>query len=266
VHLHNEPEDMRRDFSSVNQDNARLVLEAAHRAGRASITNDTLKYFGRPEDAPMRTYLKRYGHQRNLLITDRSEWLALCRTDADDPFSHGDTAVIDALLPHLIEAFAINRRLASVEFPGTGRRASRALVNRNGVFLYCGTPFFELLRQQWPDWDAPRIPPSLLATLEQVTQTRIADGRITIAVQRFGDAFLLTGYETSPLDRLSPRERTIAREFGLGKSHKTIARDLRLAPTTVRNVLQKTYRKLSIDNKAALARLIELECTQRKPE
>jgi len=266
VHLHNEPEEMRYDFSAANQNYTRLVMDAARCAGRASVTNDTLEYYRGPEDAPMRAYLERYGHQRNLLITNRTEWLSLYRTDDDDPFGQRDTAVIDALLPHLIEAFAINRRLALAELTEARRRASRALIDRNGVFLYCGTPFFALLRRHWPGWDEPRIPEPLLKSLERSPLVRIAGGRVTVSTQPFGDAFLLTAYETSPLERLSPRERTIALEFGLGKSHKAIARDLQLAPATVRNVLQKTYRKLSIDNKAALARLIELEQSQSKQE
>jgi DNA-binding CsgD family transcriptional regulator len=259
VHLHNEPEEMRRDFSAVNQNHTRLVLRAARQAGRAVVTNDTLAYNNRPEEAPMRVYLKQYGHQRNLLITDRSDWLSLYRTDNDDPFTARDTAVIDALLPHLVEAVAINRRLALVELAGTRQRTSRALIDRNGVFLYCGTPFFDLLRQHWHGWDEPRIPAPLLKSLERSPRARIAGGRVTVEAQPFGDALLLTAYKTSPLERLSPRERTIALEFGLGKSYKAIARELQLAPATVRNVLQKTYRKLSIDNKAALARLIDLE-------
>lgn len=39
-------------------------------------------------------------------------------------------------------------------------------------------------------------------------------------------------------------------------SGKEIARRVTLAPTTVRNVVQVTYRKLGINNKAQLARLM----------
>lgn len=41
-----------------------------------------------------------------------------------------------------------------------------------------------------------------------------------------------------------------------GASYKEIARRVTLAPATVRNVVQVTYRKLGINNKAQLARLM----------
>ncbi|HET8695914.1 MAG TPA: LuxR C-terminal-related transcriptional regulator, partial [Gammaproteobacteria bacterium] len=80
---------------------------------------------------------------------------------------------------------------------------------------------------------------------------------VEIMAQPVGRALLLTGRRVSPLGCLSARELAIAREFGAGKPYKTIARDLGLAPATVRNVVQNAYRKLDIDNKAALATLLE---------
>jgi DNA-binding NarL/FixJ family response regulator len=48
---------------------------------------------------------------------------------------------------------------------------------------------------------------------------------VSISAHSFGEALLLTARPTSPLERLSPRQLSIAREFGIGKSYKTIAKD-----------------------------------------
>jgi DNA-binding CsgD family transcriptional regulator len=258
VRLHKEPTEVRSQFSALNRKHARRLLLAVNRPGQASVLNNAAAYFNAHDEAPMRAYLKRYGHERNLLITDLRQWLSLYRVSGDEPFAARDIALINLLMPHLVEALHINRALAVGEQLGE-KSPARALIDRNGVFLYCGERFCEMLRQEWHDWWEPRIPDSLLASLQRSRSAQIAAGTIEMIAQRFGDAVLLTARPVSLLERLSQRELMIAREFAVGKSYKTIARDLHLAPATVRNVLQRTYRKLEIDNKAALARLVELE-------
>ena len=51
---------------------------------------------------------------------------------------------------------------------------------------------------------------------------------------------------------LSRRERTVAELYASGKSHKEIARELDVSPSTVRNHIAAIYRKLGINNKARL--------------
>jgi DNA-binding NarL/FixJ family response regulator len=67
------------------------------------------------------------------------------------------------------------------------------------------------------------------------------------------DLYLLQLHPRSALDRLSARERTVASEFSMGRSHKEIAAALRLAPTTIRHHLRSVYDKLGVSDKAELA-------------
>jgi DNA-binding CsgD family transcriptional regulator len=67
---------------------------------------------------------------------------------------------------------------------------------------------------------------------------------------------LLVLQEVPPTERLSARELEVAQLFGGGASYKEIARQASISPATVRNVVQNTYRKLKINNKAQLARLV----------
>ncbi|MEZ5797427.1 MAG: LuxR C-terminal-related transcriptional regulator [Paracoccaceae bacterium] len=55
---------------------------------------------------------------------------------------------------------------------------------------------------------------------------------------------------------LSNREYGIARAYADGRSYKEIARDLKIAPATVRAHLRTVYRKLDVTSKVALARAI----------
>ena len=263
AHLHNEPPAMLADFVSMNQKHRRLVAWTGRHPGRAAAYYAPA-FLSRPEEAPMRAYIKRYGHERNLMIADptRTQWISCFRTEGDDHFTERDCSILTALMPHLVQALAINRSLCVGDRLVQGRSpqvSARALIDRNGVFLHCGKRFLELMREEWRDWSETRIPAALLSRLQGSEKAQVAEGRVEITAQSFDDATLLTAREVSCLDRLSPRELAVAREFGLGRSYKTIARDAQLAPATVRNMLQNAYRKLGIDNKAALARLFELE-------
>lgn len=261
VHLHNEPDEVRTRFSSLNAKHTRRVHLAARQPGRASILNDALTYYGGRDEVAMRAYMRQYGHDRNLLITDLHQWLSLYRPRSSHEYTEQETATIDLLWAHLAEAMTINRALAlgdQIADRPARQGAVRALIDRKGVFLHSSTRFLELLRLDWPDWSEQRIPPALLAELLRGQGARGME-HVEIDAQAFGAALLLTARQVSPCQRLSPRELVVAREFGKGKSYKIIARDLQLAPATVRNMLQKTYRKLDIDNKAALVRLFEHE-------
>jgi len=263
VRLHNEPGEVRSKFASLNRRFVRRLFIATQRPGRSSVLEDSPAYYRERDEAPMRAYIRRYGHERNLLITDLRQWLSLYRPARDEAFTRRDMAIVDALMPHLVEALGINREISVARGCNIEAKASRghafALIDRNGVFLHCGQRFVELLRLEWPDWYELNVPCSLLSAVQRSQSAEIAEGRVRIFARPFGDAILLSGRKAAPLERLSPQELVIAREFGVGKSYKVIARDLQLAPATVRNVLQRTYRKLDIDNKAALARILELD-------
>ena len=60
----------------------------------------------------------------------------------------------------------------------------------------------------------------------------------------------------SPLAQLSQRETQAVILFGAGKSTKEIARVLDVTHNSVRNFVQRAYKKLGVSDKAELAVLI----------
>jgi DNA-binding CsgD family transcriptional regulator len=202
-----------------------------------------------------------FGHAHNLMLTDDDDRhrISCYRSGGTDHFSARDCARANALLPHFVEALALNRSLA-VRAPSdsTPPTSTRALIDASGVLLHSSREFLEILRMQWQDWEEPRIPDTLLSRLRS-GPAHIAGGDVCITTHPVGEALLLTARRVSRLDRLSPREATVAREFGSGKTYKEIAKALQRSPATIRNMLQSAYRKLGIDNKAELVRLLHLE-------
>jgi len=62
----------------------------------------------------------------------------------------------------------------------------------------------------------------------------------------------LTFRRLNRFDLLTRREREVALALAGGMSAKEVARDLGLAPATVRNQTQSIYEKLEVDNRAGL--------------
>src|SRR5262249_17152396 len=158
----------------------------------------------------------------------KAHWVVCYRPSSADPFTAHNCATANALLPHLVEALNINRALAIGEhvlaLPSRSLRG-HALVDRQGGFLHRGAAFAGLMRIEGPDWSEPRRPESLLARLERKGSAQIAGGRVDVQARPFGGALLLTARRTSVLEKLSPRELELARDYSNGKSYRAIAAD-----------------------------------------
>lgn len=188
------------------------------------------------------------------LPSSRQEW--------QDLPTQQDVRTVIALMPHLSEALAISRALAAQQVepaPSAAPGGTRALAHVSGIAIHVGNRFAEMLREQWPDWQSSHLPQELLQAVMRDGQITIANSAINVGAVSLGNLLFLSARRTLPLSRLSIRELAVVRLFGAGKSHKEIARKLELSPVTIRNHIQRAYRKLDIDNKAALARLLEAE-------
>lgn len=226
--------------------------------------------YPRADQADVRDYQQRYGHQNAMLIVDSAtphaigEALPLYRADDDDHFSDQDQKLLETLFPHMVEALAINRQLAFGRVfgqelgDGTANPAgSRALARPNGLLITCGARFAQMLRRQWPHWRESWLPPQLLQALRcSCGSVSIANGDINISFQRMGELIFLSATERLRIAVLSQRELQIARLFANGHSHQHIATELELSPTTIRNALQRSYRKLQINDRTELVRMV----------
>lgn len=267
MHLYNEPQSLIEDLVSMNSKHSAAVSLAAQRPNIAHQHYSPQLFSGR-EHAEMRDYQKRYGHDKALMITDsqslrsRGEWIVLYRPQGQDFFTEQDRRAITAIMPHLTEALTINRLLATqhaVPSSPATLNGARALAHLNGITLHVGNRFAEMLREQWPEWQSSRLPLELLQTITRDGQAVIANRTINITAVGLGNLLFLSAKRLPTLSRLGIRELAVIRLFGAGKSHKEIAKKLGLSPVTVRNYIQHVYRKLGIDNKVALARLLETE-------
>lgn len=262
--LYEHPEPGLVESIDVNRRHPTVVDKIFSQPGRAHRFHAFATY-PRPDQADVRDYIRRYGHQNALLIVDSAkpcsigETLPLYRVDDDNHFSERDQRLLEMLFPHMVESLAISRQLAFGRIPGKAASTiagSRALAWPNGLLMTSGDRFAQLLRRQWPDWSESWLPRELVQMLARSCgAVRIVDGSVTISFQRVDGLIFLGARECDRTAVLSRREREIARLFANGSSHKAIAGELKISSTTVRNVLQRSYRKLQITDRTALVRV-----------
>jgi DNA-binding CsgD family transcriptional regulator len=180
--------------------------------------------------------------------------IVFCRYRPDTPFSEAERLFIDGLVPQLADTWRINRLRA---LQGDRRRTaqineSQALCDSKRFLHAAGRHFAELMQLEWRDWCGPQVPTELL---RDGSTTHIGN-RIVVTVTPANDMWCLSIRKRTRTDRLTARERDIAKRFGRGLGYREVAQELRIAPATARNHLKNIYDKLEINSKVELAGLL----------
>lgn len=264
LHVHRLPLAALNELIEVNRKFPRPITVTAAAPGIPHIFHASDVYCV-PASAAALEHARRWQIEHQLLIAHiegreaSGDWLSLHRPANQQPFSNHDRTLVRQLMPHLLESRAVNLalslgRASSESFIAPG--SHRALTLLDGTVLHCGRQVRDSIAAQWPDWNQIRLPSPLLRDLTRNGSVRIVLRGESILARQFSDSLVLTVKSMPLIDRLSRRECEVMQLFGRGKAYKEIAQRCQLSPATVRNIVQKCYRKLGINNKAELARLI----------
>lgn len=215
-------------------------------------------------DAPhMRAFTEAFDIRQVLCTIDLDKTLdivtfvVLYRMGAGVPFSEEERAFKQLMMPHLFACWNYNRiaQISQLRLSNWDPGFIVAIADRRGVIHHAGPNFAQLMREEWPHWRSPLLPPPLL-TVCQRHSSNFAGDRLVINLSRVRDWVLLVVNRRRPADSLSRQERLIAEAFAQGESYKEIARRLTMSPATVRHHLRRIYEKLEISDKAQLAQLM----------
>ena len=184
-------------------------------------------------------------------------FISLYRHHEEPAFQESEREFCHWVAPHLWATWTSNwiAQLDHIRASSPARRAAFAIADALGTLHTAEPGFLDIMRQEWPEWVRPRLPPLIQECLR--TQSRAAGSQVLARAFPVCGLFLVEVRTRSPLDRLTPRERAIAYGFSRGKSHKVIALELRLSPATIRSHLRTVYAKLDICDKAQLANLVD---------
>ncbi|MDP2371434.1 response regulator transcription factor [Rhodoferax sp.] len=186
-------------------------------------------------------------------MSSLSEYITLWRHDPQRPFTQTERVAKELLMPHLVEAFRAVLLRHFLKERETQRKVW-ALVDQQGFIREAAPAFSSCLRSHWPDWHGNRLPDELAACVIEgrAFKTKALD----IELSQSESLRFLEVKARSSLDRLTARESEIVTRFANGETYSAISTALTLAPATVRNHLSRCYRKLGVNSKAELAKLV----------
>lgn len=186
-------------------------------------------------------------------VSSLQEFLTLWRHDPKRPFTETERLLKELLMPHIADAHRA-ARLRGMLDNLREKQDCWAIVDELGFLREAHPDFIHCLRERWPDWRGSRLPVALHAAVRGATPVRL--GRRKLDILRRGAFRLLQVRAPRMLDDLSAREREIVVRYARGATYAAIAAALSIAPATVRNHIAHCYRKLSVNNKAELARRV----------
>jgi len=178
-------------------------------------------------------------------------------------FTEAERQLKQDLMLHLIEVWTENRLMYALKCNENERQnavaSATAVVDSSAVLHVAEDYFSELIREEWPAWEGPRLPDILLEQLIAGEIPSYLGQHVVVArIGTIRDQFLLRIRRKTGVDRLGEREQQIARLVSDGLSQKEIARLCGISPATVNNHLSKIYLKLGIGDKAQLAKVLAL--------
>lgn len=180
-------------------------------------------------------------------------WLVLYRSE-NQRFRFQDADYLHAAWLHITRAMGISRSALLDRCDQRRTRRASALLDGGGRIEAADPRFLALLQREWPEFRSPVAPASLLAALHRGVAFR---GRsIEVSAERQAGYFVCVAADCAALDGLTPGEAAVAHRFAAGLSAKEIARELGVAPNTVRSQITRLYAKLQVHDKAALAQRV----------
>jgi DNA-binding CsgD family transcriptional regulator len=258
VYTHDQPPEMMVAWQKIAQHDSMLLETLKYPGQTLRATPDS------PEGgAPFRPEVKEHAHRfgmEHILGTsfidpalNLVEGFALYRSNPKARFSEPERLLTQHALPHLVEAWRMNRlRLIQLEKPTSARQAC-GLCDSTGLLRTAGADFAAMMRNEWPHWHGPKVPAQWMAGGAKAFVGRT----IAASLEPINDLWLVKVRRRAPLDNLTPREIDVAMRFGQGMNYQEIAVELHIAPATVRNHLTNIYGKLGVGNKVELARLLD---------
>jgi DNA-binding NarL/FixJ family response regulator len=181
-------------------------------------------------------------------------FISVYRHQASPPFEPVHRVLFEQFSAHLMQRW--NARVAAL-LSDAGLRAgdAHALVDAMGGFVYIDAQLALVLRERFPDWEGEQPPADLVTALREAGSI-LKLGALRLAVHRCGELLLVSLMPRRRAALLPPREMGVALLYAAGRSHKQIAAETGLSPTTVRTYLREAYLRLGVSDKVALGRVL----------
>lgn len=186
--------------------------------------------------------------------------VSVYRAEEDRPFSEGERAAMQLVVPHLFAAARRARigQLRARTHVSDGHGEAAAIANGEGIVLEAEPAFADLLAKGWEGWSGPTLPADVAKEIGG-GEARVVRSRVVVRMHPADDGlFLLHARRAVAADQLTQREREVAEAFTSGETFRELAARFGLSPNTVRRHLANAYEKLGISSKVELERMLKV--------
>lgn len=184
-------------------------------------------------------------------------FVSVARHAGEREFCESERQFLELLMPHLTAALDLccMTQISRYRQENYGNKIAMIATDARGFVHANDNSAGDLLQCEWPEWTGACLPTQLV---QHIANRRLSftGNRIHAKIFWSGEHAWLALQPREPTDLLTPQEFAVASAFSSGQSYKEVARDLLMAPATVRHHLRSVYLKLGISDKAALANQI----------
>lgn len=262
VYLHNQPDRMLEDYAHwASQDDA---LEAVLCSpGRCFLSCELIDPEARRDTEMYKQYMSKYGIEDALCImvpfgtSGIHSFLSLYRNRQDKPFTTDERDQFQFIAPHLAEAenIALFRHVHR-PYDIIAADNAVAVISMDGHLKMAEIGFVDCLDAGWPDWCPPQLPAEITSILDRTVQSGRVVNDYFIQAEKSSDDLVVSIRPKRPLDRLTLREKQVAKNISEGMSIKEVAAVLEISSSTVTNHVNAIYSKLGVRTRVELCKIV----------
>lgn len=172
-------------------------------------------------------------------------------------FSGQDIADASILIPHALQAIAINQRLAAAPFAAASARSGVLIAEAQGLIHHLDETSILLLRREYPDWLSYHLPQEMVDGFLSSSAQRFVGKHIIASLRRQGTLMVIGLQAREAGGKLTPAELRVVEKIVEFGAYKEAARQLGVSPSTIRNQLHAIYKKLGVSSRSELLKALE---------
>lgn len=163
------------------------------------------------------------------------------------PYLRALTPALIASLRLCLERLLDSQRLC----PNARRKAdAAAIMEPDGLIVHSTPGFAKAIRRIYGDWSGDYLPATLAPRITSPAAAGgLALGDYALRARKVNDCYCLCLMSPSRIDKLSPTERNIARDWAGGLSAQAIADGRQTKISTVKTQIRSIYSKFGVANK-----------------
>ena len=180
-------------------------------------------------------------------------WLCLYGSSPAEMPSDTDLAWLEGAMPHLQEAWLLNRAVHGANLRHPGQPCYFAVADKaTGAIIKCEAGFIENAAKSWPGFDSEVVPIAVRKRWDQLQHFSFPGRTGHFEGTCRGELVFLSFELYRESARITARQIEIATLFCDGMAYKKIAALMNIAPATVRNHLAAVYDSLGVHTRDEL--------------